>query len=302
MTTKIRKTIESSLASMQRARCTRRVGALLATIPLPLAALRLIPDQIVNDMLPWFDRMLALEIVVAVIVAGIVLYVIGVALFANGKLQIARALRGSRGFVRIAEPAADLVARLRTLGARGATADTFVSSETLTLLIDNHPDNVQAWGKPAKMKTPNGHERIDYQDTCFFVIAPLKSVGVNAMLPDDYGLRRITRNRELKAEHIEKLPKRCVGLYIIELYGESKTSRGAAAGKLFTHLNDGFGSKLADAAFHIFARPATTDGIRVVKHYSFRNLGTGPNDMHVWQALEEDHGLCGLVLSLFIAK
>lgn len=303
MTTKIRKTIESSLASMRRARCTRRVGALLATIPLPLAVLRLIPDDAITDFLPWFDKSLASQILVAVVIAGVVLYLIGVALFAAAKAKIAFALRNRRDFSRIAESPDALVSRLRALGARGSMTDSFVSRETLSLLIDSNPEYVQAWGKPIKVPaTADAPERTEYLDPCFFVVAPLKSVGVKAMLPDDDGNRRLKRNRDLLPAHIEKYPKRCAGLYIIELYGESKASRGAAEGKLFAYLNDAFGGKLADASFQIFARPATTDGTRAVRNYSFRNLGSEANDMHAWQSSEEDQGLCGVVLSLFTAK
>lgn len=196
-----------------------------------------------------------------------------------------------------------MVARLRALGARGATTDSFVSQQTLTMLLDANADYVQVWGKPVIVPaTGNAPQRTDYQDVCFFVVAPLKAAGVKAMLPDDTGVRRIQRNRDLLAEHVERVPRRCTGMYIIELYGESRASRGKAEGGLFEYLNDTYGAKLSDSSFRIFARPATTDGTRIVHKHSFRNLGEGHNDMHVWQTIEEDQGLCGFVLSLFAAK
>ncbi len=293
--TKIEQIIESSLVGMKRAKCLKRIGASLATIPLPLAVIKLVPDTTIQDLFPWFDRDLAVQVLIILVSLGVLLYITGVLLFSTGKGQLAKQISAGKDFVRINESQQQLIERLRTLGAQGSTTESFISKDTLTMLLNTNPDYVQAWGK--RVLGNRG-----YTDVCFFVVAALNADGVKDMQPDSASFRKLKTNKDLKAEHLATRPKRCVGLYIIELFGQSKRSRGAASSKLFQYLNETFSSKMVDPSFKIFARPATTDGMRVTKHYSFTNLGKNETDMHVWQATDEAQDLCNTVLSIFSAK
>lgn len=292
--TKIEQLIEHSFVGIKRAKCLKRVGALLATIPLPIGLIKLIPESTLKNSLPWFNEPFVVVILIAVFFAGVLMYFSGVAWFVMGKGLLAREIRSGKNFVRIKEAPKSITERVRSLGAQGLTIDTFVSKGTLAILLEMNANYVQAWGVPVDQRggIPG------YTDACFFVVAALNSNGVKAMLPDSNGVRQIRSNKDLKPEHIAKNPQRCQGIYVIELFGQRRRSRAAASSKLLEYLNRTFGNRMTDQHFRIFARPATSDGKRVTSDYSFENLGGSEKDMHMWQPPEQGKDWCSNVLSI----
>ena len=292
--TKIQTLIEGSLAGMRWAKCLKNVGIFLLGAAGASFGIYLIFEKATDQkLLPAVVKSATLPFIVIVAFLGIAASVAGVALLFFNKRKLSKHEGASRGFELIREAPDQLIKRVRALGARGETTDTFVQVPTLEFLIASNRDYVQAWGRPARGK---GSSKT-YTDVCFFVVAPLNSIGLR-----DMTTHAIKNNKYLRKEHVAKDPRRCVALYVIEVFGQGPTgskSRGAVLRILFDYLERTLGERLAGASFRIFARPATADGMRETERYSFMNLGEGDKDMHAWQPPETRSDLCSTVLSVF---
>jgi hypothetical protein len=295
--TKIQALIESSLRGIRRAKCLKNVGIFLVGASGVCYGIYSIVDKAMDqESLPVFFKSVTLSFILVLALLGIAAFVAGVALLLINKAKLSKEGRAGRSFERIDEAPKQLIARIRALGARGETADTFIQEATLEFLVDKNPDYVQAWGRLAR-----GHgQQKGYADVCFFVVAPLGKAGLRDMTG-----RVIRNNKCLRKEHVVKDPGRCAGLYVIEAFGQGppgSKSRAAVLRLLFDYLEREVGERLAGHNFRVFARPATADGIRLTGHYSFENLGTEDKDMHAWLPPETRPDLCTTALSLFRAQ
>ncbi len=270
--TKIQQLIERSLVGTRRARCLGRIGAILAGAAAFCGGIySLVAEAASQHLFPGFNEHVALTTILITACVGVLAYLFRVIWLLGSKGKLSRAIRAGKEFSRVRESPARLIDRLRGLGARGATTETFIRRETLAFLLDKNSDYVQAWGQ----RLEGNAGQPEYADVCFFVVAPLNDAGLKDMLPDSIGQRKIRNNNCLEPKHVAKNPARCEALYIIELFGQGKRSRAAASSRLFEYLDHALGAKLAGSRFRIFARPATDDGVRVTWALLVQESGPG---------------------------
>jgi glutamyl-tRNA reductase len=230
----------------------------------------------VGEVPKWIPFLSAHEIVIPIwiwiLIGAAGLLLCGLAAILRTRLWATRLLEGYHdAHVRRLIPLpvdGSCLDRIHELGAGTTGEDTFVLRSTLAWLSKQTPESVRAW----TMDGQNGDVR------CFYVVAPLNSVGIKRMLSRD-----LKKNRDLRKDDVCRTFRRASGMYIIEVWGADDRAKAAilAALKIDTteHL-------LRSKIGYIFSRPVNRFGQRQIEKAHFQRLGKGDREMWVKRLIQ----------------